>query len=96
MDTSAGWRHKSLIGPVSRPDKLAPSGILTLRGLRKMGVNLVHNGVGAFYRVADIDANDSFTRKPLFELDADIFSQNHHIGARHILCRQFIFQPNRA
>lgn len=77
MDTSAGWRHKSLIGPASRPDKLAPLGILTLRGLRKMGVNFVHNGVGAFYRVADIDANDSFTRKPLFELDADIFSQNH-------------------
>lgn len=37
-----------------------------------------------------------FTGKTLFELDADIFGQNHHIGAGDVFRRQFILNTDGA
>lgn len=50
-----------------------------LSGLRQVSFNFAHNGVSAFYRVADVDAHNGLASKTLFKLDADIFGQNHHI-----------------
>ena len=65
-----------------------------LSGLRQVSFNFAHNGISTFYRIADVDAHDGLASKTLLKLDADIFSQNHHIGARHVFRSQFIFQTN--
>ena len=67
----------------------------TSGALGKMAVYLVHDGVGALDRIADIDAHDSFPGKTLFEFDADIFGQNDHIGNGNLLRRQFVFNADR-
>ncbi|ABE09953.1 hypothetical protein UTI89_C4541 [Escherichia coli UTI89] len=66
-----------------------------LSGLCQVSFNFAHNGVSTLYRVADVDTHDSLASKTLFKFDADIFGQNHHIGACHVFRSQFIFQTNR-
>lgn len=59
-----------------------------------MAVYLVHDGVGALDRIADIDAHDSFPGKTLFEFDTDIFGQDDHIGGGDLFGGQFVFNAD--